>query len=127
MCDRPIDGKEFIVAVVLGYDLARRALEACGAYEPHNGAGWHSTGTCGVFGATAAVGRLLGLDVEKMQAALGIATSFAAGQWSFVHDGAQNKRLHVGNAAHGGLLACLLAREGFSGPKMAFEEVWGGF
>ena len=127
LCDRPIDGKEFIVAVVLGYDLARRALEACGAYEPHNGAGWHSTGTCGVFGATAAVGRLLGLDVEKMQAALGIATSFAAGQWSFVHDGAQNKRLHVGNAAHGGLLACLLAREGFSGPKMAFEEVWGGF
>ena len=127
LCDRPITGKEFIVAIVLGYDLARRALESCGAYEPHNGAGWHSTGTCGVFGATAAVGRLLGLDVEKMQAALGIATSFAAGQWSFVHDGAQNKRLHVGNASHGGLLACLLAREGFTGPKMAFEEVWGGF
>ena len=127
LCDRPIDGKEFIVAVTLGYDLARRALESCGAYEPHNGAGWHSTGTCGVFGAAAAVGRLLGLDVEKMQAALGIATSFAAGQWSFVHDGAQNKRLHVGNAAHGGLLACLLAREGFTGPKMAFEQVWGGF
>ena len=127
LCDRPIDGKEFIVAVTLGYDLARRALESCGAYEPHNGAGWHSTGTCGIFGAAAAVGRLLGLDVEKMQAALGIATSFAAGQWSFVHDGAQNKRLHVGNAAHGGLLACLLAREGFTGPKMAFEQVWGGF
>lgn len=127
LCNRPIDGKEFIVAVVLGYDLARRALESCGAYEPHNGAGWHSTGTCGVFGAAAAVGRLIGLDVERMQAALGIATSFSAGQWSFVHDGAQNKRLHVGNATHGGLLACLLAREGFTGPKMAFEEVWGGF
>ena len=84
-------------------------------------------GEYGVFGAAAAVGRLLGLDVEKMQAALGIATSFAAGQWSFVHDGAQNKRLHVGNAAHGGLLACLLAREGFTGPKLAFEQVWGGF
>ena len=127
LADHPIDGKEFIVAVVLGYDLARRALESCGAYEPHNGAGWHSTGTCGVFGAAAAVGRIIGLDVEKMQAALGIATSFSAGQWSFVHDGAQNKRLHVGNAAHGGLLACLLAREGFTGPKYAFEQVWGGF
>ena len=49
LADRPVTGREFIDAVVIGYDVARRPLEACGAYEPHNGAGFHSTGTCGTF------------------------------------------------------------------------------
>ena len=42
LADRPVTGREFIDAVVIGYDVARRPLEACGAYEPHNGAGFHS-------------------------------------------------------------------------------------
>ena len=60
---------------MIGYDIARRPLEACGAYEPHNGAGFHSTGTCGTFGAAAAAARILGLDVEATQNALGSKTS----------------------------------------------------
>ena len=71
LVDRVITGKELITAVLLGYDVARRALEACGAYEPHNAAGFHSTGTCGPFGAAAAAGRILGLNVEQMTMALG--------------------------------------------------------
>ena len=127
LCNRIVSGKEFITAVVLGYDIARRALEACGAYEPHNEAGWHSTSTCGPFGAAVAVGYLLKLTKEEMQSALGIASSTSGGLWAFIHDGAQNKKLHPGRAAEGGLLAALLAREGFRGPKMVFEDVWGGF
>lgn len=127
MVGRPISGKEFITAVVLGYDAARRALEACGAYEAHNGAGFHSTGTCGPFGAAAAAAKILDLNEHQTQMALGLATSFASGLWSCVHDGAQNKRLHAGHAAWGGLMSALLAQQGFTGPTMAFEEVWGGF
>ena len=127
LAGRPVTGEEFITAVVLGYDVARRALEACGAYEAHNGAGFHSTGTCGPFGAAAAAAKILGLGLRETQAALGLATSFSAGLWSCVHDGAQNKRLHAGHAAWGGLMSALLARQGFTGPTMAFEEVWGGF
>lgn len=125
--ERRIDGREFIMAVLLGYDVARRALEACGAYEPHNERGFHSTGTCGTFGAAAAAARILGLDVEKTQMALGLASSFSAGLWACVHDGAQNKRLHAGHAAYGGLMSALLARSGFTGPSKIFETVWGGF
>ena len=120
-------GEEFIAAVVLGYDVARRALEACGAYEAHNGAGFHSTGTCGPFGAAAAAAKILELDERQTEMALGLASSFASGLWSCVHDGAQNKRLHAGHAAWGGLMSAVLAREGFTGPSMVFEEVWGGF
>ena len=127
LVDRVITGKELITAVLLGYDVARRALEACGAYEPHNAAGFHSTGTCGPFGAAAAAGRILGLNVEQMTMALGLASSFSAGLWACVHNGAQNKRLHAGHAAQGGLMSALLAKNGFTGPDQIFEEVWGGF
>ncbi|WP_198351395.1 MmgE/PrpD family protein [Burkholderia ubonensis] len=55
------------------------------------------------------------------------AASFAGGLWSFIHDGAQTKRLHAGRAAEGGVLAALLARGGVSGPAHGFDDVWGRF
>ncbi|MGH8778152.1 MmgE/PrpD family protein [Paraburkholderia sp.] len=124
---RPVSGRAFVAAVVLGYDVGRRVLEACGGYSPHNGRGWHSTMTCGVFGAAAAASRLLGLDAAQTGAAFGHAGSFAGGLWGFIHDASQTKRMHTGRAAEGGLLAALLAREGVSGPSQVFADVWGGF
>lgn len=125
--DRPRSGQEFLTAVILGYDVGRRVLEACGGYSPHNNAGWHSTMTCGVFGAAAASARVLGLDAIQTAAALGHAGSFSGGLWGFIHDASQTKRMHTGRAAESGLLAALLAREGVSGPTHVFEDVWGGF
>lgn len=129
-CDlaaRPVDGRGFLLAVVLGYDVGRRVLEAFGGYKPHNAAGWHSTGTCGVFGAAAAAARILGLDASATLSALGIAASSAAGIWAFIHDGSMTKRLHAGRAAESGLLAAILAREGITGPRGVFDDAWGGF
>lgn len=127
LAERPVSGAEFLVAVVLGYDVARRVLEACGAYRPHNEAGWHSTATCGTFGAAIASARILGLDAKAIVHALGHAASFSGGLWAFIHDGSQTKRVHAGRAAEGGLLAALLARGGLSGPAHVFSDVWGGF
>ena len=124
---RAISGRELLTAVVLGYDVGRRVLEACGGYSPHNGAGWHSTATCGTFGAAAAAAHLLGLDAGQTTAALGHAASFSGGLWAFIHDASQTKRLHAGRAAEGGLTAALLAARGISGPTQVFEDVWGGF
>ncbi len=60
--------------------------------------------------------------------ALGYDTArFSGGLWGFIHDGAMAKRVHAGRAAEGGLLAALLARQGVTGPRYAFEDVWGGF
>ena len=124
---RPVSGRELVVAVVLGYDVGRRVLEACGGYEAHNGAGWHSTGTCGTFGAAAAAARLLGLDEARCAHALGLAASASGGTWAFVHDGSMPKRLHAGRAAEGGLSAALLAAAGVTGPRDVFADRWGGF
>ena len=127
MSTKPIDGRELITAVVIGYEIGRRVLEACGSYSAHNGAGWHSTATCGVFGAAAASARILGLDAQQTLAALGIAGSFSGGLWAFIHDGSQSKKLHSGRAAEGGLLAARFAQQGITGPTKLFDDVWGGF
>lgn len=127
LSERPVPGREVLLAMVLGYDIGRRVLLGFGGYIPHNNAGWHSTGTCGVFASAAASARILGLDAAQTAASLGIAGSFAAGTWAFIHDGSMNKRLHTGRAAEGGLLAALMARQGISGAAHVFSDVWGGF
>ncbi|MGY2190068.1 MmgE/PrpD family protein [Pseudomonas sp. SDO5591_S426] len=127
MSAKPVSGREFITAVVIGYEIGRRVLEACGGYSAHNGAGWHSTATCGVVGAAAASARILGLDAGQTLSALGIAGSFSGGLWAFIHDGSQSKKLHSGRAAEGGFLAARFAQQGISGPTQLFDDVWGGF
>ncbi|MBX5492569.1 MAG: MmgE/PrpD family protein, partial [Chloroflexi bacterium] len=89
----------------------RVALSVCPA---HYDAGWHVTGTAGVFGAAAATARLLGLDARRTVAALGAAAAQAAGLREMF--GSMCKALHAGKAAENGVLAALLAREGFTAP-----------
>jgi 2-methylcitrate dehydratase PrpD len=125
--DDPDAGRRVLEALVAGYDVALRVLEASGGYRAHNGRGWHSTGTCGSFGAAAAVARLLSLDAERTAWALGLAGSSAGGTWAFLADGAMSKRYHPGRAAETGVLAAALARAGFTGPTWIFEANWGGF
>lgn len=124
----PVSGQKFLTAILAGYEVGRRVLEACGGYSPHNELGWHSTGTCGVFGAAAAAGVLFDFDAEKHASALGIACSYAGGTWAFIHDGSQTKKLHAGRAAEGGLIAAKLTSAGFAGPISVFDEKgWGNF
>jgi len=94
----------------------------------HNGLGWHSTGTCGVFGAATAVSLLQHAKPAELAQTLGIACSFASGTWSFIHDGSQTKKLHAGRAAEGGLMAAQLAQARLSGPVAVFDaDTWGNF
>lgn len=124
----PVTGAAFLRSIILGYEVGRRVLEAAGGYETHNGRGWHSTGTCGVFGATTAVGSLFKLKRQALASALGTACSFAAGTWAFIGNGSSAKKLHSGRAAEAGILASFLARSEFQGPATVFEsDQWGSF
>ena len=123
----PVSGADFLCAWLVGYEVGRRVLDASGGYGPHNGAGWHSTGTCGTLAAAAAVARLRGYNAAQMGHAVTLATSFSSGLWAFIHDGSQAKKVHAGRAAEGGLLAADLAQAGLRGPGRVFDPVWGGF
>ncbi len=60
--------------------------------------GWHRTAAIGVFGETAAAGKLIGLTPEQMLAAFGIAYSHATGNRRCILDGALTKRMQAGHA-----------------------------
>ena len=117
-------GKEFIEGVVLGYEVMIRMGKALGPKE-HYSRGFHPTGTCGTFGATAAVSKILGLSEKQMLNAIGLAGSQAAGSMEFLTQGAWSKRMHPGWAAHNGIIACLLAENGFTGPSTIIEGRFG--
>lgn len=114
---RPLSGQGFLHALVLGVEVECRIGNA--VYPDHYDAGWHITGTAGVFGAAAAAGRVLGLDVQRMCWALAGAATQAAGLREMF--GTMCKPFHVGRAAQNGLAAALLAAEGFTGSERAIE------
>jgi len=117
-------GRDFIAAVVAGYETAIKLGIALGP-AAHYAQGFHPTGTCGTLGAAVAAAKLLAPDRKSMTNALGIAGSQAAGLMEFLTDGAFTKRLHAGWAAHSGLMAALLASENFSGPETVVEGRFG--
>jgi 2-methylcitrate dehydratase PrpD len=106
-------GLEFLTAAVVGYDVACRVGLVTGPTIIQRG--FHPTGILGVFGATAAGARLLGLSQEQAINALGINLSQAAGTQQFLVNGTWTKRLHVGLAAHNAIYALTFARLGFQG------------
>ncbi|MGH8619293.1 MAG: MmgE/PrpD family protein [Burkholderiales bacterium] len=121
------DGRTVLMAIAAGYDIAARVTEGAGGYRAHNDTGFHSTGTCGTFGAAAGAASILKLDAARYTSALGIAGSYAGGTWSFLVDGAMTKRFHPGRASENGVTAAVLAVGGLVGPRFILEAPWGGF
>ena len=119
-------GQQLITACVVGYEIQIR-LGLAGGSSSHYKKGFHPTATCGIFGASAAAGYLMGLTKEQYISAFGIALSQSAGSMQFLTDGAWTKRSHVGQAAQNGLSCAIMAAEGFKGPSKAFEGLWGYF
>ncbi len=116
-----VDGRGFIAAFVAGFET--ETCIARGVNFHHYEKGWHPTATLGVFGATAACCHLLRLPAEHTAVALGLAASFASGIKA--NFGTMTKPLHVGHASRNGLLATLLAADGFTANPGAFEHKQG--
>ena len=119
-----VSGKKMLQGAVAGYETTLRIADAVDS-KSHYEFGYHPTATCGTFGATAAVSRILGLDAEATVSAFGIAGSMAAGLMAFMLDGAWTKRIHPGLSAQRGIQAAYLAAEGFKGPRAVLEGKWG--
>ena len=116
--ERGTSGRETLAAFVLGAEAACRV--AMSVHPWHYDMGWHITGTAGVFGAAAGVGRILNLDAEQMNMAIGAGGTFAAGVREVF--GSHAKALHPAKAASNGLQAAYLAQYGFTGA----DDIIGG-
>src|ERR1700759_5464060 len=104
-------GDDVLTAFVAGYELQCRIGRTI-APGHYDGLGFHATATVGSFGAAASCAHLLGLDLDRFAAALGIAGTQAAGLKSMF--GTMCKPLHAGKAAYHGLMAAKLAARGFT-------------
>ncbi|MEM2103588.1 MAG: MmgE/PrpD family protein [Candidatus Bathyarchaeia archaeon] len=112
-------GREALEALIVAYEVcARLGLVAPKAYHAHC---WHPTPVIGVFGSALTAGKLMGLTVEQLAWALGIAGSLASGIGQTVVEGVPVKPMHPGFAAHAGIMSSLLAKEGLKGPYQIFE------
>ena len=111
-------GRDALAAFALGAEVACRI--SMSVHPWHYDAGWHITGTAGVFGSAAGAGWLLGLGADQLRHALGTAGTQASGIREVF--GTDSKAMHPAKAASNGLQAALLAKEGFTGP----DDIIGG-
>ena len=116
-------GRAFLAALVAGYEVAVRASAARVPWYKDK---MYSTGIWGVFGATAAAGKLLGFDEATLQSALGTAGSHG----SFPPGGLQSNHAMVKEtiawSGMTGVAAALLAQQNFVGPAdfLDYSERW---
>src|ERR671936_925638 len=121
--ERAASGADVLDAYVIGTEVEMKVAEAI---DPrHYRDGFHSTGTVGAIGATAAVARLLGADVESAARALGIGASQSAGLRE--NFGTMTKPFHAGRAAESGVVAVDLAALGFTASPNGLEAERGFF
>lgn len=114
---RPISGADLLTALIVGIEVECRIGNA--VYPHHYDRGWHITGTAGVFGAAAAVGKVIGLSAQQIRWAFGLAATQSSGLREMF--GTMTKSFHPGRAAQNGMFAALLAEVGFDSSERAIE------
>lgn len=124
------NGRDFLTAFQIGVEIVCKLFDATAPAHILNGS--HSTGTCGLLGAAAAVAIFEGAPAETIRTVLGIAASGASGlQENF---GTMTKPFHAGRSAEGAIMATDLAFLGFTAspiileaPRGFFQAYGGGF
>jgi len=118
-------GRDLLTAFVAGAEVMFRIGLA--AKQSTESLGFHAPGVNGPYGSAIVAGRLLGLNSDQLTQALGIAGSLGGGLLAFAKagNGAMVKRLHMGRAAEAGMVAALLARDGYEGPDSVLEGQYG--
>ena len=116
-CTTPVTGDDLAHALVLGFEVQSRIGDA--TYPAHYEAGWHSTGSIGVFGAAVAIGKLLDLPLQNMIWTIGLAATQSAGLREMF--GSMGKAFHPGRSAQSGYMGALLAQAGFSSGEYGIE------
>lgn len=117
----PVSGQDFMTAFVAGVEAECKL--GLSVYPQHYDVGWHITSTTGSIGAAVAVSKLLRLDTPHTAQAIGIASTQVIGMQVFF--GSDTKAFHIGRAAQSGLLAALLAQNGYTSADTALEAKYG--
>ncbi|MEK7777191.1 MAG: MmgE/PrpD family protein, partial [Chloroflexota bacterium] len=110
-------GRQFLTSLIVGYEVAGKLGMAVRQGYPRH---WHPTPVIGTMAATAAAAKLIGLQAQQLQMALGLAASMAGGLAA--QGGTMTKPLHSGLAARNGVIAAHLAAEGFTANNSVLDD-----
>ena len=117
-----VSGAQLITAVVVGVDLAAglgvAATTTLRFFRP---------ATAGAFGATAAFGKLIGLDRPGLVNAFSLTYGQACGTMQAHAEGSALLAMQMGFNARNAVVAVDLAAQGFEGPKNVLEGAFGYF
>ena len=105
-----LSGRDLLAALAAGFEVTTRIGIGLD-FPAFRARGFHGPGILGPFGAAAAVGRLLRFDAATMARSFGLAGSQAAG--TFAAWGTPTVKFHQCRGALSGLMAALLAQQGF--------------
>ncbi len=112
-------GADFIAAITAGYEIAQRLGKAMAPGCIHRG--FHPTAIVGPATAAVIAGKLMGLSRSELSNAFAISCGFAGGTMEYTITGGSMKRMNGGKSAMAGIHACLMAREGITGPSTMVE------
>jgi 2-methylcitrate dehydratase PrpD len=115
-----VSGKELITAIAVGEDLVIRINNSGKDYG-----GFLTAGIVNVFGTAAISAKILGLDMDEMLNALGLAFIRGTGSHQVASDKANALRLLAGWSSRSGVEAALLAQRGFTGVKNVLQGFHG--
>ena len=108
---------EIILAYMCGVEISTRLGHILG-YSHYN-KGFHQTATSGAFGATLVASKLLKLNAQQIENALGIVSTRSSGLKS--QFGTMGKPFHAGIAASNGIEAAKLSKLGFVSCESGIE------
>ncbi len=116
-------GREILLAYITGFEVGAKLGRALNPNMVTQG--WFPVGTLGMLMQTVACAKLLSLDPNRVQMALGIATNLASGLRC--NNGTMAKHLMAGHVGFNGVMAALLASEGMTANPKALEDRFGYF
>jgi len=120
-----LSGKELIHAVSVGGDMISRMGLATRPGDNIHAYGWHFTTLNGYMTTAAVASKIMGLSLEQMIYAIGIAYHQSSGNGQPVKDGVLTKRLGPGFSVRGGIYAAMLAKKGVTGAVNSMEGAAG--
>jgi len=110
-------------AYLVGFEVMLKLARAFAISQ--YAAGWHTTASIGIIGATAACAHLLGLSPAQTSHAIGLAVAQAGGIRQNV--GTQAKSFQVGHTNAAAVRAVLMAQAGFESSPEALDGAFGYF
>ena len=119
---KQVTGQQLIRAIALGVDVACHLGVAS-----TSGLKFFRPGTCGAFGATAALAILRDFDTASLVSAFGIVHAQLCGTMQAHTEGSPLLGMQMGFNARNAVLACDLAERGVPGPCNVLEGPFGYF